>query len=79
VRPRGIIVPIWAMDPACRALSTSSPLTDLVRWIRKKLDRLELSQGRFPEFAGVPQEWPAGLRALRRWPRYRELSTCPGL
>jgi hypothetical protein len=67
------------MDPPCRALSASTALTDLVRWIRKKPDRLALLQGRFPEFVGVPPVWWAGLPALRRWPRYPELSTCPGL
>jgi hypothetical protein len=57
----------------------SSALTDLGRCSRKQSDRLALSQGRFPEFAGVPQEWRAGFQALYRWLRYPELSTCPGL
>jgi hypothetical protein len=57
----------------------SSALTDPGRCSRKQSDRPALSQGRFPEFAGVPQEWRAGFRALYLWLRYPELSTCPGL
>lgn len=72
-------VPISAMDPACQALSASSALMDLVRSIRKKPDHPELSLGRCPEFAGVPQKWRAELRALHRSPHYPELSRCRGL
>jgi hypothetical protein len=52
---------------------------DLVRSIRKKPDHPELSLGRCPEFAGVPQKWRAELRALHRSPHYPELSRCRGL
>ena len=55
-----------ATDPAYRDWLTSSALTDLVRWSRPRPDRRELSQGRFPEFADVPQARLAVFRALFR-------------